>query len=137
MLISITMIIKRKWMNEWVTPFAVLTHTFTIYKHRSLHVIINGNDFFYSMTIEVSRKYMYIYIYTYEKKHTFRINWRDTCSDNQNCIIYHEYNYCRVRLTWCNLSSNGHSIHSFLYTAGTCHWLTMSVLRLYTCIAAG
>jgi hypothetical protein len=53
-----------EWMNEWLTPFAVLTHTHTftiyIYKHRSLHVIINGNDFSYWMTIEVSQRNIYM-----------------------------------------------------------------------------
>jgi hypothetical protein len=58
-----------EWMNEWLTPFAVLTHTHLqyIYKHRSLHVIINGNDFSYWMTIEVSRKYIYVYIYVWKE----------------------------------------------------------------------
>jgi hypothetical protein len=73
----------------------------------------------------------------YEKKHTFRINTSHSWSDNENCIIYYEHNHCRVRLIWCNLYSNGHSIHSFLYTAGTCHWVTTSGLCLYACKTAG
>ncbi len=88
MFISITMIIKRKWKNKWLTPFAVLPHI-----HRSSHVIMNGNTFSCQMTIEVSK----VSIHIYENKHAFLLNSMEN-KETHAAIMktsFFDY-YCRV-----------------------------------------
>jgi hypothetical protein len=152
------MIMRRKWKNKWLTPFAVLTYIW-IHIHRSSHVTINGNTFSCRRTIEVSK--VSIHIYIYRIKHAFLLNSMENKETHAEIMktsffyyypkvlhtylsIYHFFtlsklNRCWVRLKWCNFYSNGYLIHSYrhIHTSGTCHWLTMSGLRLHACIAAG
>jgi hypothetical protein len=147
------MIIKRKWKNKWLTPFAVLIHI-----HRSSHVNITGNPYSCQMTIEVSK----VSVHRYEKKHAFLLNSMENKETHAAIMktlffdyyfsrvlhpfhtylsIYHsftlsQFNCCWVRWMWCNFYSNGY-LYSFLYTLDTCHWLPMSGLQLHDCNAAG
>lgn len=164
MIISITMIIKRKWMR--------MTNTIcSSHRNRSFHVIVDSYVFVSHSTFST------FYLYRFdchqgrmmeiengrkkwdrqkrqlidERKHTFSVNSIIVPSANENidhqclCIVFYvqlglvQFNPCRVRLTWCNLYSNGYSIYSFTHrhTAGTCSWLTTSALRVSACLAAG